>query len=428
MIYYYYRKPMGIFSPVYVIAFMSLGQILPQLTTIYYLPHVYNPSILYNLLITMISCNLAFMIGYERKVTLKSNKILDIKSSWIKPLIILFAPGSLIFDLIMSASHAGIKTATDGVIAFQFQALGYISLILTLMYLRENKLTLWLVGCLILSTLPILHYAFGIYGSRLSTFTVALLYAYLLAIKFPNRYNLIKKIFTIFFIVGCIGSLSISEIRTNMGKDSQNSISDINFIKNIKKSFTGGSYNERAGMDLGNAALGIDYCFQKNEYNYGSFIWNGFVFNYIPKRLVGENIKTSLIIPFEADKYIQALTNGITCTTGYYDAFSAFSWFGFFVFYFLARIFAWIRKRGSYSTLYMTLFFYMLANSTVGVTHGLQLIFAKIEFLILLSFTIQFVIHKKNIRIVILKRILALNLTAKKLITKRIYNRKYYNQ
>ena len=104
MIYYYYRKPMGIFSPVYVIAFMSLGQILPQLTTIYYLPHVYNPSILYNLLITMISCNLAFMIGYERKVTLKSNKILDIKSSWIKPLIILFAPGSLIFDLIMSAS------------------------------------------------------------------------------------------------------------------------------------------------------------------------------------------------------------------------------------------------------------------------------------------------------------------------------------
>ncbi|RGO00505.1 hypothetical protein, partial [Phocaeicola vulgatus] len=238
----------------------------------------------------------------------------------------------------------------------------------------------------------------------------------------------IKKIFTIFFIVGCIGSLSISEIRTNMGKDSQNSISDINFIKNIKKSFTGGSYNERAGMDLGNAALGIDYCFQKNEYNYGSFIWNGFVFNYIPKRLVGENIKTSLIIPFEADKYIQALTNGITCTTGYYDAFSAFSWFGFFVFYFLARIFAWIRKRGSYSTLYMTLFFYMLANSTVGVTHGLQLIFAKIEFLILLFFTIQFVIHKKNIRIVILKRILALNLTAKKLITKRIYNRKYYNQ
>ena len=78
MIYYYYRKPMGIFSPVYVIAFMSLGQILPQLTTIYYLPCVQS-LYLYNLLITMISCNLAFMIGYERKVTLKSNKILDIK-------------------------------------------------------------------------------------------------------------------------------------------------------------------------------------------------------------------------------------------------------------------------------------------------------------------------------------------------------------
>ena len=56
----------------------------------------------------------------------------------------------------------------------------------------------------------------------------------------------IKKIVKIFFIKLYL-----------LGKDSQNSISDINFIKNIKKSFTGGSYNERAGMDLGHAALGI---------------------------------------------------------------------------------------------------------------------------------------------------------------------------
>lgn len=405
---------MGIFSPVYIIAFMSLGQILPQLTTIYCLPHVYRPSILYNLLITMISCNLAFMIGYERKTALKCNRILDLKSSWIKPLIILFAPGSLIFDIIMSAGHAGIKTNADGVIAFQFQALGYLSLILTLIYLQKNKLTFIIAGCLILSTLPILHYAFGIYGSRLSTFTVALLYAYLLSTKFPNKYHLIKKIFTIFFIIGCIGSLSISEVRSGMDSNSKDNVSNIDFIKNMKNAFMGGSYNPRAGMDLGNAAQGIDYCFQKSEYNYGLFIWNGFVFNYVPKRLVGENFKNSLIVPFKADKYVQGLTHGITCTTGYYDAFSSFAWLGFFVFYFLARIFAWIRKRGDYSILYKTLFFYILVNVTVGVTHGLQLILAKIEFVILLFFIIQFAMHRKSIKTAILKRILALQLAKQK--------------
>lgn len=395
MIYRQYKKPMGIFSPVYIVAFMSLGQMLPQLTTIYYLPNIYDRSIMYNLLITMITCNFAFFIGCENKKTYNKGRILDIKNKYILLLILLFTPCSFIFDYIVSGS--GIGNGVDGVIAFQFQALGFISLILCLVYLRNHKFTLLLISCLIISTYPILHYAWGIYGSRLSTFVVALLYAYLFAVKYPQKYNVIKKYFTIFFVVGCIGSLSISDVRNNMSNESISSVGSIDFIGNMKKAFAGGSYNYSAGMDLGNAALGINYCFENNEYNFGAFIWNGFVFNYIPKRFVGENVKKSMIIPFEADKYIQVLTRGITCTTGYYDAFSSFSWFGFIVFYILARLFVWLRSRGEYSVFYMVIYFFMLSNIAVAITHGLQLVLAKIEFLIILFCFLGFMLYRKNL-------------------------------
>lgn len=396
MLYKQYKRPLGIFSPVYIVAFMSLGQMLPQLTTIYFLPQIYDRSIMYNLLFTMITCNWAFYLGSKKEYTSLPYKVLDIREKYIIVLIVLFAPCSYLFDKIVSAGHAGIETGADGVIAFQFQALGYISLILSLVYLQKHKLTPLLSGCLLLSTYPILHYAFGIYGSRLSTFIVALLYAYLFTIKYPQKYNIIKKVFTIFFAVGCIGSLSISEVRTKMGDETSGGIGNINYIDNMKKAFSGGSYSYLAGMDLGNAALGIDHCYKENEFNFGLFVWNGFVFNYVPKRLVGQDVKDGLIVPFKADKYIQYLTNGITCTTGYYDAFSSFGWLGFIVFYTLARLFAWLKSRGKYSTFYMMIYFFMLSNVAVAITHGLQLVLAKMEFLILLFIILFFLLYRKK--------------------------------
>lgn len=69
----------------------------------------------------------------------------------------------------------------------------------------------------------------------------------------------------------------------------------------------------------------------------------------------------------------------------------------------------------------------MLANSTVGVTHGLQLIFAKIEFLILLflQFNLSYTKKYQNCNS---KANFSTKSYSQKLITKRIYNRKYYNQ
>lgn len=74
-------------------------------------------------------------------------------------------------------------------------------------------------------------------------------------------------------MVGGIASLSIVEIRNEVvhGSDGLKSVNEINFIDNFKKAFTD-SYTE-VGMDLGNAAEGIDHCYKKmniiSAYFYG---------------------------------------------------------------------------------------------------------------------------------------------------------------
>ena len=63
--YRYYKQKNGVFTPPFILSVMSLGQLLPQLTTIYFHPY-YDNSLIYRLVIVMTSCNIAFMYGFEK--------------------------------------------------------------------------------------------------------------------------------------------------------------------------------------------------------------------------------------------------------------------------------------------------------------------------------------------------------------------------
>jgi len=397
-VYRYYKKPMGIFSPVFILSMLCLGQLLPQLTTMYFLPNIYSPHILPNLVYTMITGNLAFYIGWERKMSIysadKKIVIFEIKGKWLKILIGFFSFCAILFTHFLKLNSRDI----DGVFAFQFQGLGFLGLILSIIYLKKYPTSKFVVLCLIISTIPIIEYALSIYGSRQSLFTLALLYSYLAVCKMPHKYVFIKRAFFVFFIMGFIGSISIVEVRSSMHSENGylNGFDKIDFIDNIKKSFTN-SYNDKSGMDLGNAGLAIERCNQKGQYNYGFFIWNGFVYNYVPRRLVGEKTKNSLMFFDDMRDYIDSITNKITCTTGYYDSFSAFSYLGFLLFYLLARLFKYIRLKARYSTFYEMLFLFALVNSSVAATHGVQLVLSKFEYIILLFLVLWFTLKEKNI-------------------------------
>lgn len=393
--YRYYKKPMGIFSPVFIIAMMSLGVMLPQLTTIYSMKTIYSPLIIPDLVYTMIASNLAFLVGWEKDVSLIEKKItvFEIKEKYLKIFIGIFSLCSFAFTFILKLK----SNVIDGVIAFQFQGLGVLGLILSILYLIRFKYNKYIIICLIISTVPIIEYALSIYGSRLSLFTTVLLYAYLAVRLKPNKYKLVKRSFLAFFIVGMIMSMSISDVRNSIHSEKgyMSNVSEIDFVNNLKKSFTH-SYHKGAGMDLGNAALCINKVKTTNQYNYGLFLWDGFVFNYVPRRIVGDDVKNALRYSDDMANYIRKVTHNITCTTGYYDAFSSFSYFGFIVFFLMARLFKFFYVRRHLSMFFEMIYLFVLVNSSVAVTHGLQLVFAKFEFVFMIFLCLFFTIQRRQ--------------------------------
>jgi len=397
-VYNTYKQPEGIFSPIFILSMMCLGQLLPQLTTIYFLPNVYPSNVIPPLVITMLFCNAAFYYGWNRKIKLhKNNKIFDIKPKYIKFLVVLFCICAIIFTQIIKTQAT--SESLDGVIAFQFQGVGIIGIILAILYVIKYPRSFIVYISLVAATISILEYSLTIYGSRQSLFTIVLLYAYLVAKKRPQSYNIVKKFILCFFIVGCIGSLSIVEVRKSIGSDQgyMSGFTKINFIDNMEKSFLN-SYNPLAGMDLGNAALCINYCQENNNYNYGLFLWDGFVYNYIPRRIVGKEFKDALTFDLNGQSYISNITHNITCTTGYYDAFSSFGFFGFIIYYFLAVLFKYFYVRIKQSLFIEMIFLFTLVNSSVAITHGLQLVFSKFEFIILLFVLLSFTLKKYIVR------------------------------
>ena len=99
-------------------------------------------------------------------------------------------------------------------------------------------------------------------------------------------------------------------------------------------------------MDLGNAAKGIRYLKEKGQMDYGTSIWDTFIQNYIPRRLVGEEAKENLKLNIVNDKStIQKLTYNITTMTGYYSAFKCFSYLGFFLFGIIGYLYGYFWRR-----------------------------------------------------------------------------------
>lgn len=377
----YYRKGIEIFSPCMFVAVMSLTQLLPQLTTIYFHPH-YDKNILYNLLFVMCSCNIALMLGYEygKNKRIPSKPIWDLKIEKMDiPIFILS-----LFGFFATFMYMGKINNADWVVATQFEALGIIGLSLGLVKAYKGHTSKLLYVSLVVASIPIAIFAFVIKGSRNNTFLLLVMWLLYWALKKKESRKMIAQLFMGAFLLGGIASLSIIDIRHQVvhGNDSFKSIAEIDYLSNFKNAFTN-SYTP-VGMDLGNAAEGIDYCFKNDQYNFGLFLWNGFVFNYVPRRIVGEETKNELMSDLENIELKNKLCKGVTCMTGYYDAFSAFSYFGFILYFIIGFFYGRSFYLAQFSSFYLFLYLFLLNSSAIIMTHGIQLMVARVEFLFIL--------------------------------------------
>ena len=374
--YYIIKREDGIFTPPFIVSAISLSVMLPQLTTLYFI-NDYNNELIPTLCYTMITCNIAFLWGFKKGENRKlPSKLFYIDLSRCKLIILLSA----------IAGFGALLGIGDGVIVSLFMGFSQIAIAFSLTYFLANgqeRSNIYIVS-LLLGCIIVLNYTFFIYGSRGSALFLFLAVLYFLYLKYPKYKTVCKYAVITFLLLGSVVSASISSFRENLHGD----IGKVDYVDNFKKAFY--NSNSEVGMDLGNAAILIDYCKKSDSYNYGSIFWNGFVYNYVPERVVGKSTKESLQYIPAYEKLIEPLTHGVTTVTGYFEAFATWGYLGFFTFMIIGFLVGVIWNRAKYSSFYMILLLFSLGNIPLMVTHNLQYIFQRWELIILFSMAFCF--------------------------------------
>ena len=138
-------------------------------------------------------------------------------------------------------------------------------------------------------------------------------------------------------------SYNIGEIRANvdrpweeriesfMSSDPFNALSEESMIEN------------NGYIEVANAVNFMDAKAQGGHYNYGLDFWNKLVFGFVPAQWVGADFKRSLQFALYDDTALVGFEKGNgTCETGIAEAFMAFSYFGFALFFILGVGLRWL--------------------------------------------------------------------------------------
>lgn len=133
------------------------------------------------------------------------------------------------------------------------------------------------------------------------------------------------------------------------------------------------------GMDLGNGALFIKHTKDHLAYNFGLFLWDDIVTWYFPSFIFGKDGKQALMLAGEEDDYIESVTHNVSTETGYYQAFSAFSYLGFIMFYAIGYVFGFIWKRTRESSLYLIVYLCFMFYIPSLASHGFSFVMGQIE-------------------------------------------------
>lgn len=371
---YYYNQRNGVFQAPFLMAYTALFVLLPQFATIYSNPY-YDKRLIPDLGIVMLSCNMAFAVGFETAKWYSQEKkdvigILHIEK--IKYfLIIIAAIGFTTIFLWSGATFQG----SDNVIQANLKSFSQIAfcLVLTsqLTYQKRNKLALYVF---ILSIIPLFYFAFFVKGSRGEILFLSLTIALFVALRYPQKEPIVKKWTLVILLAGALLSASIVWVRSII---SQSEHTEVSLIDNFVNSFT--QKKVSLGMDLGNAAIGIHYLKETNQLDYGTYIYDDFIQNVVPRRVVGESFKNELKLNLVKDgTFIKRHTHGVTTMTGYYFAFRSFSYLGFLLFFLYGAFYGivYCKMRNSAPCLYL----YLLILPTVPLifTHSAGYLYMKL--------------------------------------------------
>lgn len=387
----YYVRRLGAFQAPFIFSLASMLMMIPQFCVIIYNPY-YDADLLYDLTYCMCTSTLAFSFGFEKsqKKTVYTCRELNLRKSKNVFLLMFFIglycalkSYGQVLEHFASGEDDIRGNHTYQVLLFLmlyfdiglFYALTYI--------MKEDRIPKYIYIVLMIGGL---YYLYIVLVLARRTIVVKLLMSLglLSSMVFPKLQGKIKLFIICVFTFGCVYQASISNIRANLHAG-DSATAETNILENYKRSFYAPDLTH--GMDLGNAALFIKHCKEKGNYNWGLFLWDDIVTWYFPKFIFGEEGKNAMRIVSESErKYINSICHGVSTTTGYYQGFAAFGYFGFMMFYFLGRVVGFIWRRVEYSSLYLLMYLCFMYHMPSLASHGFSFVVGQMETFIVFCF------------------------------------------
>ena len=106
------------------------------------------------------------------------------------------------------------------------------------------------------------------------------------------------------------------------------------------------------------------------SFDYGFYNWNEIIHDFVPKAIVGSEIKSSLTVVIGGSKHAEKLQSSGATMTGYYDAFSSFGIFGWIKFLIIGYLMGYFWRKRNTSVNYLLLYVCMFAPVMEIISHS----------------------------------------------------------
>jgi hypothetical protein len=191
----------------------------------------------------------------------------------------------------------------------------------------------------------------------------------LMAVWFQRNRCLPRPLMLIGLFLGALFINSIGEYRAATMNDAGpqwTRAADIDFVGNIER------LTEEGGSELRNAVYIISAVDRNMEFDLGAFHWNMLVFTYVPRQIVGADLKNALYLPLgdpALEEYQYTPSTGST-VTGLSDAFESFWYFGCLKFLLIAVVMQklWLAARSGSVTAQL-LYMLLPVQAMQAITH-----------------------------------------------------------
>ena len=327
-------------------------------------------------------CTVALWVGFERAIhkTIKGNRLFEMqfnaKKLYYVGTFLIVAGFFFQWKLWSLPEEMLAKTQWSGAaVKYLFLAnifkIGFLVLLCQYLTLRrwlDPRFLVFLIPCLLL----ILSAAF-LHGRRSEMMQ---LFAYTaISLWFVRRFAFPRVLVIALVIIGIVLINGIGQYRSIM-LDKGTSLKERIFgVSNADLLASSGLLLEESGSDFNNYIVYRHYVGDTNTYNFGLNHWNDLIFNYVPAQIVGKELKSSLMLPLPniirfAEKHGYYFHIG-TVSTGYFDAFGSFWWFGFIKFLLIGYIMGTLYRHAIHQSLLAQILYIFVLNPAMhAISHG----------------------------------------------------------